>query len=86
MTKRILQTAAELDNYQLTVLAGRIARREFEAGHRFSRPQRHAVLLEYLGELNAATSAPKRPRQAKEAPSSAADYCWQRPEPFRRTR
>lgn len=85
MTKRKLQTAAELDDYQRTVLAGRIAQRESEVGHQLSRPQRHAVLLEYLDELNAATTAPKRPRQAKETPSSA-DYCWQRPEPFRRTR
>lgn len=87
MTKRQPQTAEDLDDYQRTVLAGRIARREFEAGFRYSTLQRHAVLQEYLRELNAMPSAPKRPRPAKDTPSSTDDYrCWQRPVPFRRVR
>jgi len=84
MTKRKPHTAEDLDDYQRTVLAGRIARREFEAGFRYSKPQHHAVLLEYLCELNATPSAPKRTRQVKESLSSSDEYRWQRPEPFRR--
>jgi hypothetical protein len=45
MTKRQPHTAEDLDDYQRTVLVGRIARREFEAGFRYSKPQRQAILL-----------------------------------------
>lgn len=86
MTKRQRHTVEDLDDYQRTVLAGRIARREFEAGFRYSTPQRHAVLLEYLGELNATPSAGRRARPTKDTLSSTADYRWQRPVPFRRGR
>ena len=86
MTKRKLHTAEDLDDYQRTVLAGRIARREFEAGFCYSRTQRHAVLQEYLSELNSTSSGQKRPRPAKDTLSSTADYRWQRPVPFRRVR
>lgn len=86
MKKRPRQTIEELDDYHRTVLDGMIARRESVAGYRFSRPQRHAVLLEYLSELNAPSSEQRRTRPAKGTVSSTDDYHWQRPEPFRRTR
>ncbi|WP_269936371.1 hypothetical protein [Serratia liquefaciens] len=86
MTKRQPHTAEDLDDYQRTVLAGRIARREFEAGFRYSTPQRHAVLLEYLAELNALSSEQRRSRPAKDTLPSTGDYRWQRPVPFRRVR
>ena len=86
MTKRKPHTAEDLDDYQRTVLAGRIARREFEAGFRYSTPQRHAVLLEYLAELNALSSEQRRSRPAKDTLSSTDDYRWQRPVPFRQGR
>jgi hypothetical protein len=86
MTKRQPHTAEDLDDYQRTVLAGRIARREFEAGFRYSKPQRHTVLLEYLAELNALSSEQRRSQPAKDTLPSTGDYRWQRPVPFRRVR
>lgn len=86
MTKRNPHTAEDLGDYQRTVLAGRIARREFEAGFRYSTPQRHAVLLEYLAELNALSSEQRPSRPAKDTLPSTGDYRWQHPVPFRRVR
>jgi len=84
MTRRP-KTADDLDEYQRTVLAGMIARREFDLGYRLSKPQRQMILTEYLAALNGAPDA-CRPRVSRPALPPVADYHWQPPTPMRRAR
>jgi len=84
MTRHI-KTADDLDEYQRTVVAGLIARREFDLGYRLSKPQRQIILNGYLTALNAEIGT-RPPRTSRPGLPPVADYRWQPPTPMRRSR
>lgn len=84
MTRRP-QTVDDLDEYQRTVLAGMIARREFEVGYRLSKLQRAAVLKAYLAQLGDAPTT-RRVRTSRPTLPPMEDYHWHPPTPARRLR